>query len=556
MFNIAFIGNPNAGKSTWINYLCDSHLKVANYLGVSVQAESTTIMHQQEKMNFVDLPGIYDLYVQSGEETYTKTYLDTHHVDLLVNVIDIRDVQRSLHLTSQLKKLSIPLLVLLNYVDDSLDQKEMLTLSEMLKLPILFSGMQQKEDILDTLLSLKKSSNQEKISMYEIEKLQLSSTKKKYGLDDYLLHPILGIPLLIVILIFSIFIVYVLTTPIGEWITLLSEIGSGYVLGVIPQGTIFYSVLQAICFTFTSMLSFMPFLFGIFILLSFLEESGYIARIAYLLDGAMRLFHLSGRSVIPLLIGFGCNVPAIMATRTIDNKKEKVICALMIPFVSCSAKLPIFLLFVSVFFKDSQVWIIVLLYAISILVSLFIGAFFSNKQTLKSVFILELPSYALPNIKVIWNKASKEIQHFIKKVGKVMVISMIVLTFIFPFINNQSYQRIYTPLGFSQSRDAVESIPFGLLSKENLVVYFSQKKGNQELPSYIANLWDDPNQKLKALCFLLFLAMSIPCVMTLASIKSEFGYSIMGLSIVIMFVVSYVVSYCAYAGVLFLQSVL
>lgn len=556
MYKFAFVGNPNAGKSTWINYLSGAHFKVANYLGVSVQEQTTSITYKGEKIAFIDLPGIYDLFVQSGEETYTKDYLDHHQVDLLVNVIDIRDLQRGLHLTSQLKTLQIPMLVLLNYVEEDMEEEKMKELSKIIKLPILFSSMQQKETILDTLLSLKGKPNAEKIAMYEVEKLQLQDLHKHYELDRYFLHPIWGIPILILILVSAIFGIYMLSTPLADFITSTCEWASAFLLHQIPNEGFWYSIVQAMLFTFTSILSFIPFLFGVFILLSFLEESGYIARIAYLLDGGMRIFHLSGRSVIPMLIGFGCNVPAIMATRTISSKKERVACALMIPFVSCSAKLPIFLLFTSVFFKDQQIGVILFLYALSLFVSLFIGAFLSMKQGKEDLFMIELPSYALPRWKTIWNKSKLEIQYFLKKVGKVMIVSMLLLTFLFPFFTSSAYQKVYTPLGFSESKEAVESIPFGLISKENLVVYYAQKKGVQKMEAYVDNLWSDPNKKLKALCYLLFLAMSIPCIMTLASIKSEFGYPVLGLSILIMLVVPYLVSYVAYTGILFFRSFL
>lgn len=556
MVKIAFVGNPNAGKSTWINFLANSSLKVANYSGVSVQEETTDLIYKNQKLCFVDLPGIYDLEVANAEERFTKQYLENNSVDLIVNVIDIRDLKRGLHLTSQLKKFKIPLLVLLNFVDENISHSEMNKLSKLIKTPILFSSLKEKELILDTMLEIKQRPALELFDEKMLYNLEVEGISKNYELDKILLHPIFGMLILILILILSIGGIYFLSTPISDLITsFFDRINESYIMNL-NTITIVDQMIQSIWFTFTSIASFIPFLFGIFFLITFLEESGYIARIAYLLDGAMHVFHLSGKSVIPLLIGFGCNVPAIMATRTIPNKKERTACALMIPFISCSAKLPIFLLFINTFFHDMQVVTLVMLYGLSLLVSLFIGAIFSMKQGKDEIFILELPSYAIPKFKVLLSRANKEIKHFLKKVSKVMVVSMIALTFIFPMFQDTTYQKIFTPLGFAESKEAVEAIPFGLISKENLVVYYAQKKGSQSLTSYISTLWSDPNIKLKALCYLLYLSMSIPCIMTLAAIRSEFGTKTLILSIAIMLVVPYILSLIAYQGIILLQSFL
>lgn len=556
MVKIAFVGNPNAGKSTWINFLANSSLKVANYSGVSVQEESTDLIYKNQKLCFVDLPGIYDLEVANAEERFTKQYLENNSVDLIVNVIDIRDLKRGLHLTSQLKKFKIPLLVLLNFVDENISHSEMNKLSKLIKTPILFSSLKEKELILDTMLEIKQRPALELFDEKMLYNLKVEGVSKNYELDKILLHPIFGMLILILILIISIGGIYFLSTPFSDLITsFFDRINEVYIMNL-NTITIVDQMIQSIWFTFTSIASFIPFLFGIFFLITFLEESGYIARIAYLLDGAMHVFHLSGKSVIPLLIGFGCNVPAIMATRTIPDKKERTACALMIPFISCSAKLPIFLLFINTFFHDMQVLTLIMLYGLSLLVSLFIGAIFSMKQGKDEIFILELPSYAIPKFKTLLSRANKEIKHFLKKVSKVMVVSMIALTFIFPMFQDTTYQKIFTPLGFAESKEAVEAIPFGLISKENLVVYYAQKKGSQSLTSYISSLWSDPNIKLKALCYLLYLSMSIPCIMTLAAIRSEFGTKTLILSIAIMLVVPYILSLIAYQGIILLQSFL
>ncbi|NBK97756.1 MAG: ferrous iron transporter B [Erysipelotrichia bacterium] len=554
MIKIAFVGNPNVGKSTWINYLSDASLKVANYAGVSVEAKTTDLIYKNKHLTFIDLPGIYDLEVANAEERYTKQFLLTNEVDLIVNVIDVRDLKRGLHLTAQLKKMKRPLLVLLNFTSENVSRKEMHKLSKLIKTPILYSTLQAKEEILDTMLEVKNQAILDSFDEKMLYQLKVEGAYKKYALDQYFLHPILGIVLLVLILIVSIGGIYFISTPFANMITFCFDYLNEHFITKVNTIVIVEQMIASLWFTLTSILSFLPFLYGVFFLISFLEESGYIARIAYLLDGFMHLFHLSGKSVIPLFVGFGCNVPAIMATRTIPNQKERIACALMIPFISCSAKLPIFLLFINTFFTDFKLLTLFMLYGLSIFMSLLVGAFLSIKQGKDEIFILELPSYAFPKLKTLCKRANQEVKHFLKKVSKVMIISMLVLTFLFPMLQGRSYQTFFSPLGFSESETALKSIPFGIISKENLVVYYAQKKGEQALPAYIQSLWKNPHVKLKALCYLLYLAMSIPCIMTLATLRSEFGGKVLLLSLLIMFIVPYFVSLIAYQGILFFQS--
>lgn len=556
MYKFAFVGNPNAGKSTWINILTSSSFKVANYLGVSVQAEIKRITFKNQKIQFIDLPGIYDLEYTIGEEEYTKNYLLNNDIDLIVNVIDYRDLNRSLILTAQLKKLNIPMLILLNFIKPNENIEHIKKISEYIKLPILYLDKRKRKEAIQIMIetSNKKYLNKSN-SFQKIEKLNINHIHKEYRLDSILLHPNFGIPILLSILISSIYILYYVTSPMGDRIYEWIQLASSYLLSTYQINPFIDKIVEAIFFSFASISSFLPFLGGIFFLLAFLEESGYIARIAYLLHHTMCKFNLSGKSVIPLLIGFGCNVPAIMATRTISNKKERIQCALMIPFISCSAKLPIFLLFTRVFFKNNQIGIILMLYSISIFTSLMISSFLSVKTNHTLLFIMELPSYAIPRISILWNKTKSELLHFLNKVSKIMILSIILLTFILPLYSKLNMQALFKPLGFSESEIAIESIPFGFISKENILIYYSQKAKDIPLDEYIASLWKE-DELLKALCYLLYLSMSIPCIMTVSAIKSEFGNKVLVSSILLMLIVPYILCLFAYHGVHLLRFIL
>lgn len=553
MYKFVFVGHPNAGKSTWINYLANADMKVANYLGVSVKEENKAITFHDESIMLIDLPGIYDLDNVNAEESYTRDYLLNESVDLIINVIDIRDIKRSLHLTSQLKKLHIPMMVLLNFVEEDMSKQEMKKLSKLIKTPILFSTFKQKEEILSTMLDVKNEYIENDFDERTLREVEMDTFSKNYKWDKFLLHPHFGILFLSLILGVSIYCIYLFSLPFSNLITIILEGIQEDFINTIKTVSLIDNIIKAIWFSFTSIVSYLPFLSGIFLFIAILEESGYIARIAYLLDTPMHLFHLSGKSVIPLLVGFGCNVPAIMATRTISSRKERIACAMMIPFISCSAKLPIFLLFASTFFKGMHMVVIVLLYLLSVLVSLFIGSYIASKSIEEEFFLLELPSYQIPKMSLVLSKTKKEIIHFLKKVSKVMVISMLILTFVFPLFQSKVYHTFASPLPFSTSETAIESLPFGLISKENLVVYYAAKKQDVPMQSFISNLWQGNDVKLRAFCYLMYLAMSIPCVMTLAAIRTEFGRKVLWASIIVMLVVPFVLGSIAFHVILFLQ---
>ncbi len=544
MYKIAFVGNPNVGKSTWINYLSGSNLKVANYLGVSVEASIVDYTHKGKAIQFVDLPGVYDLHHVSAEETYTKQYLDENKIDLIVNVIDYRDVKRQLHLTNQLKQLNVKMMIILNFIPETISTKKIESFSNYLKLPIIYSGFNNRESIIDLFLR-NKVSNTQIINERDFDQLHLHKVHKEYAFDEVLLHPLYGIPLMLFILISSVAILYSLSQPIADGLNYALQMGYDQLLSSVHIPIYVESIVMLCLTLFQSMLGFIPFLFFIFVLLSIIEESGYVARIAYLMDPFMSIFHLSGKSVIPLFIGFGCNVPAIMATRMLDNKKERIVCALMIPFISCSAKLPIFLLFTGVFFPEMELLVLLFLYSLSILVSLLVGSVLNRAH--KEVFVLELPSYQFPVFRVIMKKSIHELEGFIKKVFFVLLLS-IIFVFVIQFLFQQFHlSLLFAPLSFMENDIVRSSTIYGLLSKENLLFYYAQL-AQGDIDTFVSTLFSNPLQRLKVLCYLMYIAMNIPCIMTLVAIKKEFGKKVLVTSIVLMLVVPYILTFIAYQG--------
>ena len=284
-----------------------------------------------------------------------------------------------------------------------------------------------------------------------------------------------------------------------------------------------------------SVLVFIPQIVVLFFFISLLEDSGYMARIAVLMDKTMESIGLSGKSFIPMIIGFGCNVPSIMAARSIENEKERLITILIAPFMSCSARLPVYALFVGVFFKEYQSLIVLSLYLIGILIALLVSTFM-NKFILKnedSVFIVELPTYRVPSIRTLWRSTWEKAKGFVKKAGTFIFGGSVViwaLTYMgpngFDVKINQSFMHILgevfapiiAPLGFGTWQAGATLIP-GFLAKEVIIssmaiLYSSNENG-------LVNVIQHQFTPISAYAFMIFILLYVPCISTVATIRKE-----------------------------------
>ncbi|MDK8289401.1 MAG: ferrous iron transport protein B, partial [Staphylococcus lugdunensis] len=273
----------------------------------------------------------------------------------------------------------------------------------------------------------------------------------------------------------------------------------------------------------------------LFLFIYLLEDSGYMARIAVLMDKTMESIGLSGKSFIPMIIGFGCNVPSIMAARSIENEKERLITILIAPFMSCSARLPIYALFVGVFFKTYQSLIVLSLYLLGILVALIVSTIM-NRFILKndsSVFIVELPTYRVPSIRTLWRSTWEKAKGFVKKAGTFIFAGSVIiwaLTYTgpngFDVKINQSFMHIIgeaiapilSPLGFGTWQAGATLIP-GFLAKEVIIssmaiLYSSNENG-------LVNVIQHQFTSLSAYAFMIFILLYVPCISTVATIRKE-----------------------------------
>ena len=366
-----------------------------------------------------------------------------------------------------------------------------------------------------------------------------SVTSVSDKIDRIVTNKFLGIPIFLIIM-FGIFaITFKLGDPLKGWIEVffewLSKIASAGLTNLGAPGLLISLITKGIIGGLGSVLVFLPNIFLLFLAISLLEDSGYMARAAYVIDRFMHLFGLHGKAFIPLLIGFGCNVPAVMATRTLDNKKDRLITILINPLMSCSARLPVYILFTGVFFKKSQSLIVFSLYILGILLAI-IMAFILNRFIYKgeeeSFFIMELPPYRVPTIKStlihMWERGSV----FIKKAGTIIIAAIILIWALSNLPIGVDYASkesligrigtfvapVFKPAGFGTWEASVALI-FGIIAKEVVVgtlgvVYNAGETG---LEGAILQHWNS----ISAYAFMIMTLIYIPCIAVIGAIKRE-----------------------------------
>ena len=441
---IALTGNPNSGKTTMYNALTGRNEKVGNWAGVTVEKKESLIKKAyydgKEELIAVDLPGAYSMSPFTSEESITSAYVKNENPDAIINIVDATNLSRSLFFTTQLLELGIPVIVALNKSDIN-EKKDteinVQLLSEKLGCPVIKTVSASSchvglKDVVTKAASLKGSvqkapydegeidlHNKHEVEMadrkrFDFVKSIVSSvekrkilTKNKNGqdkIDEVLTTPWVGIPIFALVM-FGVF--YISQTTVGTWIAdwLVGwiETFQEWVAGLVENANPFLQSLlvDGIIGGVGAVVGFLPLVMVMYFLIALLEDCGYMARATVVLDPIFKRVGLSGKSVIPMVIGTGCAIPGIMACRTIRNERERRTTAMLTPFMPCGAKLPVIALFVGAFFPDTP-WIGTLMYFVGIILIL-LGALLVNSITgykfRKSFFIIELPEYKLPSLK-------------------------------------------------------------------------------------------------------------------------------------------------------------
>ncbi|MGL2415851.1 ferrous iron transport protein B [Helicobacter pylori] len=489
---IALVGQPNVGKSSLINALSNAHLKVGNFAGVTVDKMEVSLVHKEHQITIIDLPGTYALNDFTTEEKVTKDFLEKGQYDLILNVVDSTNLERNLALSAQLLDTNKKMLLALNMWDEA--KKEGINintekLSKELGVVCVPTSARSKEDRLNTELLLdeivrlysQNTSNNESIkvpsqsfkeslkysqSAQRIAKSVISENKQNasfehtYKIDKILMHQRYGI----FIFLGFMFIIFSLSFLIGGGVQKALEEGFKFLSDSVKENVanedLASLVGDGIIGGVGATVSFLPLIVVLYFGISLLETTGYMSRVAFLLDGILHKFGLHGKSFIPLITGFGCSVPAYMATRTLQNYNERLITLFVIGFMSCSARLPIYVLFVGSFFPSSSAgFVLFCIYILGAVVALVMAKLLKlsvfKGQT--ESFIMEMPKYRLPSSRMIYFSIYTKSLSYLKKAGTYILVGAILIWFMSQYPKNDAAMKAYKQESLLVNKDATLS---------------------------------------------------------------------------------------------------
>jgi len=581
---VAFVGNPNSGKTSLFNFASRSKEHVGNYSGVTVDSKSAKYKFKDYLFKLTDLPGTYSLSTYTPEELYVRKYIFGEMPDVVINVVDASNLERNLYLTTQLIDMDIKVIIALNMYDELRkkgDEFNFDSLGKMIGIPIIptigskgfgvndlfnkvidvyedkdpsvrhihinygkdveksirniqdeiwenkkltdivssrFYAIKLLEKDKSANFTLSKWGNYEDIkqaSEKEIKKLETLITEDsetiitdaKYGfiagalketykgnintrrrktekIDRFLTHKYLGFPFFI----FFLWLMFQSTFTLGqypmEWIDSLVSLLSESMNNLMADGPLKDLLVNGVIGGVGGVIIFLPNILILFFFISLMEDTGYMARAAFIMDRIMHKIGLHGRSFIPLIMGFGCNVPAIMATRTIENRQNRLLTMLINPFMSCSARLPVYVLIISAFFTKRPGLVLFSIYIIGIAVAAIVAIFF-KKTIFKSKeipFVMELPPYRIPTvrntIRHMWHKGAQ----YLQKMGGVILIASVLIWALGYYPKNIDYS-----VNYEQEISQIEKE--NPLNKGELIDnLLSQKHNEQQAKSYIGQI--------------------------------------------------------------------
>ncbi|WP_133014720.1 ferrous iron transport protein B [Clostridium cuniculi] len=578
MKNVALLGNPNVGKTTLFNSLTGSNQRVGNWAGVTVDKKEGFF----DDFKIVDLPGIYAMDTFSNEEKISKEFLENGQVDLILNIIDASNIDRNLYLTMQLKQFKKPIILAVNMIDVAekkginIDYKKLEELLNVTVVPIQASKEQGIDDIKKALKNLHTNKidnndynfSSEKETYIYIENLLSQCTKKdnkstrtiKEKLDNIMLNPWLAYPIFFIIMALTFQVTFSwIGQPLSDLLDSLLNDSLVPIIESLIQGTApwFQSlIIDGIIGGVGGILVLLPIILSLFACITILEDSGYMARVAFIMDKIMRKMGLSGKAFIPMIVGFGCSVPAIMTARTLESEKDRKLTALLIPLMSCNARLPVYSIFAAVFFPNSIGLVVASLYFLGILLAFILGIIFKHTifKNEEEPLLIELPEYKLPSLKNLLNQLYEKTKGFLVKAGTLIFAMSIILWFLSNFnfsgmtdVNNSILASvggfiapIFKPLGFGNWQSSV-SLLTGLIAKETVVssmsVIFAGDLQTM-LPLHFTTL--------SALSFLVFVLLYTPCITVVGTMKKEFGSKLTLFSVTYQLVLAWLVAFLVF----------
>ena len=570
----ALVGFANSGKSTLFNLFSGDKQTVGNWSGVTVSAKQKSVDLPEGTAKITDLPGLSSLTErdnQGQDLTISQKFLQQRSFDLLINLVDATQLSRQLYLTTQLLELGIPMIVVINKVD----RKEALEInteqmSKELGCPVIeISAQDQKSlDKIYPLLATrlppnvdcnqqsclcvpqeaqqkaatssetrpfnKTATNKAKILdrhqfvhdlISNVSKAKTSSIGFTDKIDEFVLHPVIGIPVFFSMM----YLLFMFAINVGSAFIDFFDILSGSLFVEYPLHFLapldlpqwLLTIVEGIGSGMQTVATFIPIIACLFIGLSVLESSGYLARAAFVVDAVMQRIGLPGKAFVPLIVGFGCTVPAVMSARVLDSERERITTVMMAPFMSCGARLPVYALFAAAFFPENGQNLVFLLYLIGIAAAIFTG-FLLKKTTLpgsSSLNIMELPLYELPKFSYISARVWQRTKGFVTGAGKTIVIVVCLLNFFNSidlegnFGNQDSENSVLSqsakvvmpllaPMGVKEENwQAGVGIITGIFAKEVLVATFnslySPQDNEEGVEPSLTNSWDEAITSIK-----------------------------------------------------------
>ena len=589
MKRVALLGMPNTGKSTLFNRMTGGAARVGNWPGITVELLSGKILLGSDMVEIIDLPGIYDMHGFSDDEQVVRHFLHDNVPDLALVILNATQIERQISLLLQLKQLDMNLVVLLNMADEakkfgiSIDSKKM---SELLGMPIFLLSAKYGTGYPEALQAIGKALRYPTPGMAEQLRSQLEqdghiesemasvlkhtvqiparlSDNLTEKLDRVMLHPWLGLPVFFAVMYLLFQGIFLFGQPlqagINDLFGWLRNAAATPLLASLPtalHGLLLDGVYNGVA----TVAAFVPIIILFFLFMAMVEDSGYLSRAAFLMDALMARLGLDGRGFVMMLMGFGCNVPALMGTRVMRSRAMRLLTMLVIPFSLCSARLQVFVFITAALFSPKAAPVVLFsLYLFSFAAAILTALLFKGRFKNNEPFVLELPPYRFPTARQMALRGWLEVRHFLRRATKFIIAGVVLvwlLTHLPPSAAPASSSTLagmigswlhplFAPIGINEQLTI--ALIFGFVAKEIVIGALAVIYGLSG--AALSGILGQQLDWVQAYSFMLFTLIYTPCLATIATLRSEskqLGFT--ALSIGWSLVLAWLVSFAFYQG--------